>query len=84
MPVSGKRIGMIPKQMAYVFGREYFYELSLSALHHLTKEEWQLRIEGQLCSSGTPLRVTSYEELRSFIAQQLKDTELWEEKQHES
>ena len=84
MPTAGKRIGTIPSQMAYAFGREFFYELSLSALHHLTKDEWQLRIEGQLCSNGTPLRVTSYEELRAFIEQELKDTELWEEKQHES
>ena len=35
--------------------------------YELTKEQWQTRIEGQMCSTGEKLNVTPYEELRSFI-----------------
>ena len=46
-----------------------------------TREEWQTRIEGQLCATGEKLNVTPYEELRAFIQQELG--ELFEEVQPE-
>ena len=81
---TGKQVGVLPEQLTYAFGREYFYELSLSALNHLTRDEWKLRIEGQLCSTGTSLHVTDFEELRTFIAQELRDTCIWEDRHDES
>lgn len=81
---TGKQVGVLPEQLTYAFGREYFYELSLSALNHLTRDEWKLRIEGQLCSTGTSLHVTDFEELRIFIAQELRDTSIWEDRHDES
>ncbi len=81
---TGKQVGVLPEQLTYAFGREYFYELSLSALNHLTRDKWKLRIEGQLCSTGTTLHVTDFEELRTFIAQELRDTSIWEDRHDES
>ena len=46
-----------------------------------TREQWLTRIEGRLCSTGETLKVTPYEELRSFIQQELGD--LFEEVQPE-
>lgn len=82
--VTPKIYGAIPEHLTHSFGREYLYKLSLSDLHHLTKSEWQLRIEGQLCTGSTVLRVTPFEELRSYIEQELANTEIWEDQQHES
>ena len=46
-------------------------------LRNLTRQEWQTRLSGQMVSTGTELQVTSYEELRSFIQEELG--ELFEE-----
>lgn len=60
----------------------YYYEAkSMRDMVQQTREEWQTRIDGQLCSTGEKLNVTSYEELRAFIQQELG--ELFEEVQPE-
>ena len=63
------------------FGPDYYDEKSMQDMVHQTREEWQTRMEGQLCSTGEKLRVTPYEELRAFIQQELG--ELFEEVQPE-
>lgn len=78
MNVSGKLVGGIPADLARSFGKEFFYEQSLSALQNMTKERWELRMEGQLFCSGKRLNVTGYDELRAFITEQLKDIEIME------
>ena len=71
--VSGKHIGAVPANRLHAFGKDFYLEKSLSELRSQTKEQWQLRIEGQLFSSGVHLNVTGYDELKSFIQQELGD-----------
>lgn len=51
--------------------------MCMTELRNLTRQEWQTRLAGQMVSTGTELQVTSYEELRSFIQEELG--ELFEE-----
>ena len=78
---SGKRIKGLARASGDHFGPEYYEAKSMSDMVHQTREEWQTRIEGQLCSTGEKLRVTPYEDLRTFIQQELG--ELFEEVQPE-
>ena len=75
---SGKRIGAVPGELSHSFGKDFYLEKSLTELSHLTKEEWQIRLDGQLCSTGKKLNVTPYEELKAFIQQELGDL-FWED-----
>ena len=75
---SGKHIGAVPAERSRAFGKDYYLERSLSDLSHLTKEDWQIRLEGQLCSTGKTLNVTPYEELKAFIQEELGNL-FWEE-----
>lgn len=71
--VSGKHIRGIPSCWMHAFGNSFYEEMSYEALAHQTREEWQLRIEGQLCNVGMKLNVTDYDTLRSFIESELGD-----------
>ena len=75
---AGKRIGALPAELSQSFGKDFYLEKSLADLTHLTKEEWQIRLEGQLCSTGKTLHVTPYEELKAFIQEELGDF-FWED-----
>ena len=75
--VTGKCVRAVSGNFANNFGKEYYIEKSQRELFELTKEQWQTRIEGQMCSTGEKLNVTPYEELRNFIKQELG--ELFEE-----
>ena len=75
---AGKRIGALPAELSQSFGKDFYLEKSLADLTHLTKEEWQIRLEGQLCSTGKTLHVTPYEELKAFIQEELGDY-FWED-----
>ena len=76
--VSGKHIGAVPVNRIHSFGKDYYLEKSLAELRTQTKEQWQLRIEGQLFNCGVHLDVTSFDELQSFIRQELGDLALQE------
>ena len=71
--VSGKHIGAVPASRLHAFGKDFYLEKSLSELRAQTREQWQLRIEGQLFNSGVRLNVTGYDELKRFIQQELGD-----------
>ena len=75
---AGKRIGAVPAELPHPFGKDFYLERSLADLTHLTKEEWQIRLEGQLCSTGKALNITPYEELKAYIQEELGDL-FWEE-----
>ena len=75
---SGKHIGVVSEELSRSFGKDFYLEKSLADLTHLSKEEWQIRIEGQLCRTGKQLQVTPYEELKSFIQEELGEL-FWEE-----
>lgn len=69
----GKCVRAVAGDFAQNFGQDYYLEKTQRELSELTKEQWQTRIEGQLCAASNKLNVTSYEELRSFIQQELGD-----------
>ena len=74
---SGKHIRALAGNFENAVGKDYYLEMSTNEIVHLTKEQWQTRIDGQLCGSKNRLNVTPYEELRAFIKQELG--ELFEE-----
>ena len=78
---SGKRIRAVTRSSDSQFGPDYYEAKSMRDMVQQTREEWQTRIDGQLCSTGEKLNVTPYEELRAFIQQELG--ELFEEVQPE-
>lgn len=69
--VTGKCVRAVSGDFGKNFGQDYYVEKTQRELYELTKEQWQTRIEGQMCSSGEKLNVTPYEKLRSFIKQEL-------------
>ncbi len=78
---SGKRIRAHAGEPGSQFGQDYYTAKTMQEMVLQTKEQWQTRIEGQLCATGDRLNVTPYEELRAFIQQELG--ELFEEVQPE-
>lgn len=70
---SGKRIRAIPEEWTLSFGKEfYLHELSLTALENQSEQDWKLRLKGRLFESGTQLNVTGFDELRTYIQQELQ------------
>ena len=68
---SGKCVRAVSGDLGDTFGEDYYVEKSQKELEQLTKDQWQTRLEGQLCQSGDKLSVTPYEELRAYIQEQL-------------
>ena len=81
--VSGKHVGAVPANRIHSFGKDYYLEKSLAELRSQTREQWQLRIEGQLFNSGVHLNVTGFDELQSFIQQELGEWAYREVENHE-
>lgn len=70
---SGSRICAVPKAWTNSFGRSYYYhELSYAALAKQSKEEWQIRVEGQLVEYGNNRNITPYEIIKKYIDEQLQ------------
>ncbi len=65
------------------FGNDFYVEQTYSALAAQTREQWQIRVEGQLCNTGMQLNVTDYDMLRVFILQELGDWKPQEDEQYE-
>ena len=74
---QGKRIRGVVGDFGHGVGNEYYVEKSMTELRNLSRQEWQTRLAGQMVNTGTELQVTPYEELRSFIQEELG--ELFEE-----
>ena len=73
----------IPACYTHSFGNDFYVEQTYSALANQTREQWQIRVEGQLCSTGIQLNVTDYDTLRTFIMQELGDWHPQEVEQYE-
>ena len=72
LTVSGKRVRAIPEQWANGFGSQYYlHRLAESSIATQNEEEWKLRMEGQLYETGRRLNVTSFDELKRYIYQEL-------------
>ena len=75
LAVSGKHIRAIPEKWANSFGTPfYLHERSLSELESQSEQDWKIQLEGKLYDTGMPLKVTPFQELRSFIRQELAST----------
>ena len=70
---SGKRVRAYSGEADKFFGQNYYVEKTMKEMLLQTREQWQTRIEGQLCATSGKLNVTPYEELRAFIQQELGD-----------
>ena len=69
---SGKRIRAIPQEWTNSFGKQYYiHEQSIAALAEKSEKDWKLRIDGQLCDTGNNLNVTGFDELRTYINQEI-------------
>ena len=80
---SGAHIMGIPACYTDSFGNDYYAEQTYSALANQTREQWQIRVEGQLCNTGMQLNVTDYDTLREFIMVELGDWKPQEDERHE-
>ena len=80
-----KRVRAIPESWINNFGKQYYlHEKTYAELETQSETDWKLRLEGQLVETGKKLNVTSFEELREYIKQELKDIKLQEESIYES
>lgn len=73
----------IPACYTDSFGNDFYVEQTYSALANQTREQWQIRVEGQLCNTGMQLNVTDYDTLRTFIMQELGGWRPQEDEQYE-
>lgn len=79
---SGKYIGALPAEYSNAFGKDFYAEQSMTDLSQMTKEEWQIRMEGQLCSKGRTFNITPYDEIKEFIQEELGKL-FWEDEPHD-
>ncbi len=83
LTASGKHVRAIPEEWTVSFGKQYYiHEQSWEALARQSEADWKLRLEGQLFETGKKVNVTSFEELRNYIQQELNGITL-EEIEHE-
>ena len=76
---SGKRIRAIPESWTSSVGKQFYaQEKSVTELQRQSEEDWMLRLEGQLFETGNKLHVTAFEELKSFITQELQGVDIQE------
>lgn len=70
---SGKRIRAIPESWTNSFGKEfYIHEHVIPDIERQSEEDWMLRLEGQIFASKERCNITSFEEIKAFIQQELK------------
>ena len=78
----GQRVGAISGDMGEAFGKNFYEEQTMAELIRQTSENWQIRLEGRLCSGGSRLSITPYEELKAFIQEELGEL-FWEDEMNE-
>ena len=80
LSVSGKRIRAVPKKLADRFGSDFYsHRLTSSSPELQSEDAWKLWLEGQLFETGEKLRVTKFDEMQRFIAEQLAPIKQMEE-----
>ena len=78
LTARGKRISAVAGKMDRAFGKDFYEEQTAADLVRQTAENWQIRLDGQLCDSGQRLKITPYEELKAFIQEELGEL-FWED-----
>lgn len=76
---SGEMVRVLSGNLGERFGQDYYVEKTMNEMMLQTKEQWQTRLEGQLCPAKNKLNVTPYDKLRTFIREEMGD--LFEEVQ---
>ena len=80
LSVSGKRVRAVPKKLADRFGSDFYsHRLTSSSPELQSEDAWKLWLEGQLFETGEKLRVTKFDEMQRFIAEQLAPIKQMEE-----
>ncbi len=79
---TGKYIGIMPAEYSRSFGKDFYEERSAADMSQMTREEWQIRMEGILCSTGHQFHITPYEEIRKFIQEELGNL-FWEDEKYD-
>lgn len=81
VPLSklGKRIRAIPEYWMDSFGSQYYiHQNQFPPVDEQSEQDWKLRMEGKLFEVGRKLNVTSFDELKRYIEQELSECELKE------
>ena len=79
LSVSGTRVRAVPQEWMSSFGNQYYLHQHIFPPVELQSEtDWKIRLEGQLYDTGEKINVTGFDELKSFITQELSRGEMEE------
>ncbi len=72
LSVSGTRVRAVPQEWAKSFGNQYYvHQHTFPPAEPDSEHDWKIRMEGQLCETRKKIHVTSADELKRFISQEL-------------
>lgn len=72
LTTSGKYVKAIPEEWTNSFGMQFYeHEQPLSVLESQSKDDWKLRLQGQLFETGRKLNVTDFDVIKEYIQQSL-------------
>lgn len=68
----GKYVRAIPKEWTSSFGQPFYqHEQPLTILKNKSQSDWELWLQGQVYNTGNSINVTAYDELRTYIQEEL-------------
>lgn len=69
---SRNRVRAIPQEWANSFGKPYYlHELTAQMLQSQSEKDWLTRLEGKMFETGKRINVTPFDELKTYITQEL-------------
>lgn len=72
LAVSGARVRAIPERWTNSFGNEYYlHQHIFPPIESQGKDDWKIRMEGQLFEIGDKIHITDFDTLKHFINQEL-------------
>ena len=79
LSVSGTRVRAVPQEWMSSFGNQYYlHQHIFPPVESQSENDWKIRLEGQLYDAGEKINVTGFDELKSFITQELSRSEMEE------
>lgn len=79
LSVSGTRVRAVPQEWMSSFGNQYYlHQHIFPPVESQSENDWKIRLEGQLYETGKKINVTGFDELKSFITQELSRGEMEE------
>ena len=79
LSVSGMRVRAVPQEWMSSFGNQYYlHQHIFPPVESQSENDWKIRLEGQLYDAGEKINVTGFDELKSFITQELSRGEMEE------